>query len=275
MKLAIKILLISTLWANLSYAATNYCKDASVRLCALMEDTGTELDRSGNGSDLTETSGTIPRDTSDFKFGLSSRDLEEGDTEYLARADGGSTELGGAEQSATWAFWIKPESLPTGGATLERYIAKYTTGGNQRSYNVGYSDTTDDFICTLSSDGTTIDSAEGATTPVNGTWYHVACVHDAVANTITLYLNGDVDANGVDNPLSWSGGIFNSNAQFGIGANNINATPASYVDGRIDDVIILGRAASEAEIEEMMRCGVTGEDCPGIQEATLQGATFN
>lgn len=257
------------LWSSPASAATNYCEDPDARLCALMEDTGNESDESGNGETLTETGGTIALDTVDFKFGLASRDFEAGDTEFLLHADGGSTDISGANQSMCIALWVKHETVPATG--IMRYVTKYNVTGNQRQYALSYSATTNDAIFTLSNDGTSIDSAEGATDLNAAEWYHVAASYDDT--DMRLYLNGVLDANGSVNPQAWTTGIHAGTAAFNIGRQDGSSTV--YFDGKIDDVIILARSCTVDEINEMMNCGVTGEGtAPGCQAVAGDGSTI-
>lgn len=273
MKTLVNIFLISILLVKVSYAATNFCQDASAKGCWLMEDTGDESDESGNGETLTQTSGTIDVNTSDFKFGLASRDFEDADTEYLTHADGGSTEINGANAQITMAVWIKPEALP--GSSFTTWImAKYNSTGNQRQYGLLLDSANSDRLgFNLDDDGAGAVDVDSAVAPTAGAWTHVMVTSDDV--TMKMYVNCVLEAD----TQSHTAGIFNSTAPFTIGING-GISASSYYDGLIDDAIILSRAATVAECIEMMNCGVTGEgtspSCQrAIQGSTLQGATIN
>lgn len=164
--------------SSYSYAATNYCNDASNKGCWGMEnDSTTEQDLSTNNEDLSEISGTIPT-SADHQFGDFSRDFEAGDSEWLSHVDGGSTDISGANQAISLTAWVKFESHPSAGATAG-VITKYRTDTNQRQYQIAFQQSSDSFICIISSAGTSGDGlATGVTDLSDGVWYHVACVYD-------------------------------------------------------------------------------------------------
>jgi hypothetical protein len=234
--LAFAILLL----ASPSYAV-DWCADSANRGCWGMENSGTEIDLSSNGADLTESSGTIPQDA-DAQFGSFSRDFELGDTEFLFMADGGSTDISGADQSLTIVTWVKFESLPATGTNYV-LVAKYLTTTANRQYDLRLNETSgQNFECILSNDGTAAVIAIGATVATTGVWYHVACVYDDT--DIRIYVNGDLDSNGADNPKAHTTGIFNGTGQFSIGAVNTSTTPTGFSDLLKDDTAVFNEAKS-------------------------------
>lgn len=251
-------------------AVTNYCNDASVAGCWGMEDSGTENDLSSNNEDLTvSASDTIPQST-DRNFGDFSRDLELGDTEYLMHADGGTTDIHGANQHLSIVFWAKVESLPTS-TNLAVFVTKSLTTGNQRGYAVYINSGNSDFVeFQLSHDGTNSTFAQVSVAPTTGVWEHYAVTYNDVV--MTIYKNGvNIDDTAKTN------GIFSNTAEFRIGASTTNA---NYLDGLMDDVAVFSRALSEVEINEIMNCGLTGAGCQEgestvLRSVTARGVTIN
>ena len=233
----------------IGYSATNYSNDANCVVYFPMEDSGDETDESGNGSDLTETGGTIPQD-SDKQVGTYSRDFESGDTEYLAQADSLSTDISGANQDLSIVFWVKHES-DTG--TYQTYVSKYSTASSNRQYKVYYDYDANGVNFILSDDGTSYSICQGATDVVGGSWYHVACVYNDTDQRI--YINGSLDSNGSDNPKTYSSGIADKSAAFHLGEAS---GQAGYLDGLLDDVAVFDRELSSAEVSEIYQYGVDG-----------------
>jgi hypothetical protein len=233
-----------------------------------MEDTGNETDRSEVVSnDLTETGGTIPRDTVNFAFGTSSRDFESADTELLLHADGLDTDISGGDQQISLVVWFTPEAI--GGGGNDMLVAKYDPDTNARSYALYWSDgASDEVRCSLSSAGTTVttSTAIGGTSLSAGTGYFLACVYDDT--DIKIYLNANIDSNGADNPKTYSSGLNNSNTEFTIGARDDNFPCCGYndyADGLIDEVGIFDVALDGTDINDIMDNGlVQAVSTPGI-----------
>jgi len=227
----------------------DYCTDANAQGCWGMEDSGTESDLTSNSEDLTETSGTIPQSV-DRKFGAYSRDFESGDTEYLTVADGGSTDISGADQDISICYWFKRES---DSGSAEVIIGK--RDDNEGQYVTGVS-TGDVIFAFLYNDGTSAGQASGASAIGTGTWYHYCMVYNDT--DIRLYLDGSLDSNGADNPKAHTSGIYDGSAAFAIGTWFISGSPTQYWDGMVDDVIILDRALSVAEVSNIYNYGMQG-----------------
>lgn len=76
---------------------------------------------------------------------------------------------------------------------------------------------------------------------------HLVGVHDTVANTLTLYVNG---AKAGATTLE---GAFYANQSMYIGASNYSGAMGSYFPGTIDDVRIMDRPVSAEEAAQMFR----------------------
>lgn len=230
-----------------------------------MNNSGTEPDASTNGENMTETSGTIPQTTTKV-FGAFARDFEVVDTEYLEHADGGSTEINGANQAITIVAWYQSESQ----AANHDFIGKFNSATNQRQYVLRYNVTNDGFVFQISNDGTNGANVAGLTDLALATFYHVAAVYDDV--DLKLYVNGVQDAT----PTAFTNGLFNSTATFCIGASACNGTPTAHMDGILDDMGVFNTAKDSTDINRYMELGLyEGRNKTFLQGVTLQGATIN
>lgn len=231
--------------------ATDYCDSDAVG-CWKMVDSTTESDESGNGADLTVSSG----DTIEAVDG--GRDFEASDGDYLYDADGGSTDISGTTGFSV-TFWVFPESM-AGGETV---ISKYTLTGNQMQFLVHINDANGQIQTCLSSNG----QATGRTCTNTDTtyiadddWSHVAVVYDydGEDNYISIYINGVLE----NTPTSHASGIYNGSAEFLIGARgDVSDPPTNHYDGIIGEVGLFDRALSSTEVNDIMDCGLDGTWC--------------
>jgi hypothetical protein len=236
-------------WAATA-SATDYTADANCMGAWFMNaDGGSETDRSGEGETLSEMGDTVTRSaTVPSGFGGYSRFLLSTATGGLTHADGGSTDFYGADQAISVVAWIRPNVL-----TSKRYIASkggISTNLSWRFFIDG--DASDRVSLSISSDGTTISTAVGATT-IGAEWHHVAFVYDDT--DVRIYVDGELDSNGASNPLSYTAGLYNSSANFSLGQAG-----SYYYRGDIDEVAIFDRALSAAEIAEIYASGLTGDN---------------
>jgi hypothetical protein len=241
---------------------TDYTNDANCIAAFFMNSAGDETDQTGNGNTLTEgTAGDIPT-SSDVPSGYSgtSRDFDNDDDEGLYQADGGDLDISG-NQDFSLVAWVKAETA----ALSMMLIGKYTSTLDNRQYQIGYRTDSDSMNGYVSADGTNFSKAIGATTTIDdGNWHHVAMVfnYDAGGSTITIYVDGDEDTNSTNNPKSHTGGIYDGDAIFGLGAAYSTAAiiADSTWDGKIDEVGVFDRVLSESEIEEIMATGLDGSN---------------
>ncbi|MAZ40581.1 hypothetical protein CL654_00480, partial [bacterium] len=86
--------------------------------------------------------------------------------------------------------------------------------------------------------------------PQQGVWYHFACVHDPVAQTLSLYVDGSVHSS-----VSATGFTQFQNGdvrEFYIGASLGSGSPAGHLNGDLDDFRIYNRAITPGEISQIM-----------------------
>lgn len=224
-----------------------YKDDANLQGLWLMEEvSGTRLDYTANNNDLADNN-TVAS-SSDAQEGGLSADFEGSSLEFLSITDAAQVGLA-ITGSVSIVLWYKPESLPGVGAN-QQLVAKYLTTGNQRSYRVIVEEN-DAIQVWLSSNGTATVSALGATPLTVGAWYHIGVVYNGT--DIRIYINGTLDSNGANNPLTYSGGIFDSTANFQIG---VQQSGSGYVDGLVDEVAVFNKALSSTEISDIFTNGI-------------------
>lgn len=145
----------------------------------LDEASGTRVDSSANGNDLTDNN-TVASVAQDYwKTGENSADFESGSAEYLSRA---SASCVGLNITGTFSFvcWAKFESditgyLMTKWSSNTGYGVGRVAGGNMR------------FLFEASN----VDST-GTPAVAIGKWEHYGFVYDTTANTIAFYVNGNL-----------------------------------------------------------------------------------
>ncbi len=144
-------------------------------------------------------------------------------SQYLNIADNASLSIGNVD--AWGVAWVYADSL---GA--DRVImGQFGIAGN-RAFELRYRTTGSQFNFVAYADGTTVTQLGATTfgTPTTATWYFVMWYHDSVADVIGISVNG-----GAFDTVALVGGIFDSSAQFTLGAEN---GTTDFWNGRIDSV---------------------------------------
>lgn len=198
----------------------------------LEETSGTRLDSSGNGNDLTDNNTVL---YAAGQYG-NAADFELANTESLSIVDGSQT---GLEQSGAFSIagWFKFESI-TGWHYM---VSKWTNDGDS-SYN---------FACNSAGalwfsiyDSTNVlrqgYSADAAVT--TGVWYHIAAVYDG--SYIRIYKNG-IELTGGTLPFSFSGSVRGSTSDFRLSGNHGSA---SLFDGLMDGITYWSKGLSLSEV---------------------------
>ena len=147
--------------------------------------------------------------------------------------------------SMTISAWINSSSFPVDDAAI---VSKRTGSefGFQLDTTVDKGTRTIGFKLTNSSGGEMF--RYGATTLQPNTWYHVAGVYDAAAQTLNVYLNGQLDNGVLQGTVTAS--QQNSTANVNIGGRP--GTTAFDFAGRIDDVRIADHALTQDQIQTNM-----------------------
>lgn len=157
-------------------------------------------------------------------------------SESLTMADNASLSTGDIDFSTS--AWVYLDSK-TGHRDI---VTKWRSGTNQREYALIYQQTFDRFEFYVSSNGTaeTAVTANNFGSPSTSTWYFIVAWHDATNNQLGISVN-----NGTADTSSYSSGVFDSTANFGIGGRD--TSNIEYMDGRIDNVGFWKRTLSTEE----------------------------
>ncbi len=208
----------------------------------------------GNANDLTGSNHGSLNGGATFSSGYVDAAFRfDGVDDYLS-APTASLPVGNADR--TIELWVNADSWPASG---EAFLAGYGNfGSNNATYQLG---TTGDRVY-FSPWGSLISGPS----LVPGQWYHVAVTN--VGNSVTLYVDGVVVANGSFNINTPSGTSFYA-----------GRIPGSLGDtrrlvGEIDEISVYDRALSGDEIRAIYRAGAGGKiKGPGISVTPTSGLT--
>lgn len=207
----------------------------------LGEESGTRFDFVG--SDDLEPNGTVNRASAKIGDGA---DFEESNPGALEAADVSVHQVGNKNWTAS--LWFTIETTGTTGAILSKTTLTPSPDG---SFQLQYLQSpTNRLRWIVFSDGSTatIATANNFGAVPTGTLVHVLVYHDADNDEIGIRVN-----NGTPNTASFSGGIFEGDALFRIGAHGDDETAGpppditTFHDGIVDEVTIWSRLLSESE----------------------------
>jgi alpha-tubulin suppressor-like RCC1 family protein len=116
--------------------------------------------------------------------------------------------------------------------TISGFYLQYQSGPNDFAFTVPTSD----------ADGSTITQALSSTLATAGTWYHLVGVYSLAAQTISLYVNGALQATtAITTPWQATGNTT-------IGQAMYYGIPVDFVNGKIDDVALYSTALTAAQV---------------------------
>ena len=210
---------------------------------ALDEGTGTTAtDSSGNGNNAA-WSGTLAGTSGYYSAGKNQSwaGSFDGSTDVITIPDASSLDFTG---SGTLAAWVFVFGLPASGDT--NWIALKGSSGWGMGIRLINNSGTGQFSADVVTGGS-LQSAQG-TTVTTGTWYHVACVFDSTAQTVSLYVNGSfvTSAPTPANTLRIGGDSSIGNYPGG----------AQVWNGLIQDVRLYNVALSATDLEQLFTLGV-------------------
>lgn len=201
-------------------AAAEIVWDSSHEMVQSMIDKTTSSigDSTDNDHDGTKTGANQPVEIDGQVY--KAQDFEESNDEEIDTGDWGTT------GSMTVQAWIKEESTNAG------YImGKMGFGGNQRSWGIAVNGGDEEVIFFIASASNNLIYRLGTTLISTGTWYHIAGVYDASAQTLYIYVNGAREDGTLNGTVPSSQFIANGlPVQIG---NRGNGT--AYWDGIIDE----------------------------------------
>jgi len=243
---------------NTISAGNDYTADANCMGAFFMNVAGDELDRSGEGGTLTQTSGTIPTSaTVPATYSGTSRVWVAGDSEYLAGGAADSTNITGADQDFSIVAWVNVGTCTA--ASIYSIVSKFDRGSDPiaQQYAIQIDGTdTDTFEIDVRIDGNV--STSTTTDLAAGTWYHIAVVYDDsdTGQEVKIYINASENATD-----SYSGGMTDATtANFAIGSEYNAGSATRPYDGLIDEVAIFDRVLSPAEVTEIYTYGIDGSN---------------
>lgn len=187
-------------------------------------------------------------------------DLESSSSQVATAADSASLSITG---DMSGACWVNFESLPSSGNRMCMFAKWEHTGSNKRNYDLALNNNsgTYELWWSHSSDGTWKGSSAVTWNLSDGTWYHVAVTVD-VSGSITFYVDGSQQGSPQASPDT--SGIQDSDRKFCIGAEDIENTPTSYFDGKIDEMVITSDLMSAQEISDLNSGWVATEKVDNI-----------
>lgn len=151
------------------------------------------------------------------------------------------------QRSFTVSAWARLDSKPNQAAIIaaqaghERpgFELYYSSSFNRWAFNQYESDTVDaSVIRAVQPEGSTARTGE---------WTHLVGVHDTVADTLTLYVNGALVGTTVLH------GAFNADRSMFIGAGSYSDSIGNNFPGSIDDVRLYDRPVSGEEVQQLFR----------------------
>lgn len=146
----------------------------------------------------------------------------------------------------TIAAWIKLSNVDD----TYNIAGKYSTGNGHVSYLFKYYGPDSQFIFQHSNNGSTEELNVVTQSISANTWYHVAVTWDASESRAKFYLNGSqIGTDQVGSQTS----LFNSSADFAIGALYVSFTPTQFFDGKIDEVQVFNVVRTGTQIANAMR----------------------
>ncbi|MGW7169767.1 LamG domain-containing protein [Streptomyces sp. NPDC054884] len=152
-----------------------------------------------------------------------------------------------SSRSFTVSAWAKPDRMPDTAAVITAQAGAYAPG-----FELYYSKAYDRWVFNQYSadaaDATPVRAMQAEAGGVRaGEWAHLVGVHDTVANTLTLYVNGTKAGT-----TALAGAFYADRAMY-IGAGSYSGQLKNYFPGTIDDVRLFDRPVSAPEVQQMFR----------------------
>lgn len=150
--------------------------------------------------------------------------------------------------SFTTAAWFKTNILPADDGNWHSILQQMDLNGTGRTW-MGIYDVTENLTYTYLGGGPHVTSLA----PEVEKWYHLAVVVEEAGATdsIQLYFNGKAETDPAVRSIEDCEGDLLIGSPKGLG-------PANYWNGLIDELVIVNKALTEEEINQLMNDGVAG-----------------
>ncbi|UQA97083.1 LamG domain-containing protein [Streptomyces halobius] len=150
-------------------------------------------------------------------------------------------------RSFTISAWAKLDKKPSGAAIITAQAGKESPG-----FELYYSRDLDRWVFNQYAEDKAGAGVIRAMGPKGGTatvgeWVHLTGVHDTVADTLTLYINGQEAGS------TKRGGAFRADGSMYIGAGNYSGKPGAFFPGEVDDVRLYDRPVSAEEVRQLFQ----------------------
>jgi hypothetical protein len=193
----------------------------------------TYTDDSGNGNHLTQVNTPVAAAGFDDSSNTAT-DFERASSQRLYITDASQTGLDITGNLAI-AARVRLESNEAG--EFHMIVSKYTS--SQFSYDLHIRP--DGYVgFRVSDDGTAVTSATSTTAITINTWYSIVAIYDG--SNVQIYINNGA----AEGATAHTTGIYNSNADFMIGAVNDGGL-THHFDGRISDVVVWSQTLTSGE----------------------------
>ncbi len=223
------------------------------------------LTADSQGTNTMTASGSPTANTGDYQEGAGSGSFAAAHPDYLSRADASLSadfpgKSGTTNKLATVCFWAKPSSRAAG---YTHVVAKWGDW-DPRDWNVGF-DNVSSYQWRVK-----VNFSQGAFSgrpALAGVWYHVAAVIDDANNRLYIRVYDASNGEVYTGTLNEAWGMQMSTRAFTIGGS----AGDPYFDGLLDEVVIFGRALSDAEIDDI-RDGTYGPPDKATNPSPADGA---
>ncbi|MEU6820898.1 LamG-like jellyroll fold domain-containing protein [Streptomyces atriruber] len=170
-------------------------------------------------------------------------------------------------RSFTISAWAKLDKKPDGAAIIAAQAGKERPG-----FELYYSSTYNRWAVNQYSadaaDATPIRAMQDEDSSVYvGEWAQLVGVHDTVANTLTLYVNGAKAGS-----VSLAGAFYADQSMY-LGAGSYSGQVKNHFPGSIDDVRLLDRPVSAEEVQQMFKQRPLVKGRWNFEETNSSGAT--
>lgn len=218
--------------ANFTAPTTAFVADKYTKL--LLHFTATDfIDSSGTDKKVIEVNSPATSIVSP-KVGKSSL-LLNGTTQYLRSSNHSDFNFGSGD--FTIESWVNLTALPAldNAAVI---ASQWTATGGQRSwcFQIGRSAggvLTLNFVYSTNGTGVAGTLSSSALTINTGTWYHFAMTVSDSADLVYFFQDGVAKGSS-----AYTATLFNSTSSIGVGAQQIDSTPANFITGYMDEVRI-------------------------------------